>query len=82
RQPDIMTDKYAIWCELIDHGFENTEYSIAALLRDTIRQYGKISCDEAREIIKSKFGNASLTAAVLEAFAEMGGKFTKKYLRL
>lgn len=83
RQPDIMTDKYAIWYELIDRKFENSEYSIAALLRDTIRQHGKISCDEAREIIRSKFGNnASLTTAVLEAFAEMGGKFTKKYLRL
>lgn len=83
RVPDAMTDTYAIWYELIDRKFENTEYSIAALLRDTIRQHGKISCDEAREIIRSKFGNnASLSNAVLEAFAEMGGKFTKKYLRL
>ena len=83
REPDIMTGKYAIWYDLIERKFEITEYSIAAVLRDAIRQYGKISCDEAREVIRSKFGNnALLTTAVLEAFAEMGGKFTKKYLRL
>ena len=83
KEPTVMTDTYAIWYDLIDRRFEHTEYSIAELLLDTIRQYGKISCNEAREIIKSKFGeNASLTNDVLDAFSEMGGKFTKKYLRL
>jgi|GEM_PF-3366497 len=82
RVPDVVTDKYAIWYDLIDRRFEHTEYSIAEFLWDTIGQRGKISCYEAREIIKSKFGNnSSLTDAVLDAFSEMGGKFTKKYLR-
>lgn len=82
REPDITTDKYAIWHDLIDRRSEQTEYSIAELLWDTIGQHGKISCGEARELIRSKFSNnASLTNGVLDAFSEMGGKFTKKYLR-
>lgn len=83
KEPDVMTGTYAIWYDLIDRKLENTEYSIAVLLRDAIRQRGKISYDEARYIIKSKFGNdVSLTNDILKAFAEMGEKFTKKYLRL
>jgi hypothetical protein len=81
--PHKRTENMAIWVNGSNSETEKTEYSIAIYLCDFIRNSGKISLEHANSIIHHNFGEIkSLDSKVLSAFAKIGGKYTKKYLRL
>ena len=82
-EPDKRTENMAIWVNTVESSVEETEFKVAIYLRDIIRGSGKISVESARELIRSEFGELQgLDSDVMHAFAKLGGKSTKKYLRL
>ena len=81
--PLKKTGDMAIWVNESKSETEKTEYSIAIYLRDFIKDNGKISVEHANSIIWHNFGELNhLDNNVLHAFSKIGGKYTKKYLRL
>lgn len=82
-EPDKRTENMAIWVNTVESSVEETEFKVAIYLRDIIRSSGKISVESARKLIRSEFGELQgLDSDVMHAFAKLGGKSTKKYLRL
>jgi len=83
KEPDFKNEHMAIWVNPEETECIDTEHSVAILLRDVIRSSGKISVETARRLIYDKFGTKyRLDSEVLAAFSNIGGKYTKKYLRL
>lgn len=81
--PVYESDDMAIWVEADETERVETERSVAIHLRDVIRSGGKISVETANMLIREKFGpKFRLDNEVLYAFSKIGGKYTKKYLRL
>ena len=81
--PDYKNENMAIWVNADEPLKVDSEKSVAIYLRDVIRSGGKISVESAKRLIKEKFGSKyRLDEDVLYEFSKVGGKYTKKYLRL
>ena len=81
--PVYKSEEVAIWVEADETVQVETERSVAIYLRDLIRSGGKISVETASMLIREKFGSKyRLDNEVLYAFSKIGGKYTKRYLRL
>ncbi|GFO61970.1 hypothetical protein GMST_42950 [Geomonas silvestris] len=83
NSPKLANEIMAIWVNAEETVRLQTERSVAIYLRDTIRQGNKISVETASRLINEHFGSQyRLDSNVLHEFSRLGGKYTKKYLRL
>jgi len=81
RGPDKETEHYKVWVDTVGNKEITTPKSAAWMLYETVG-YGKISIDDARQLVRERFPEHFYSwDQIMQEFIGYGGAYTKKYLR-